>query len=55
MRNDNDNREGHEPEPHEALCVIVGLFFVFTIVKLKGPNKKPFNQKLDLWPIGDFG
>ena len=27
MRNDN---EGHEPEPHEALCVIVGLFFVFT-------------------------
>ena len=39
MRNDNNHRQGHEPEPHEALGVDVGLFFVVTIVKLKGPNK----------------
>ena len=36
--------EGHELEPFEALLVIVGLFFTFTIVKLKGPNKRNNNN-----------
>ena len=34
----NNIAEGHEPIPYEARLVIVGLFFTFTIVKLKGPN-----------------
>ena len=29
----------HEPKLYETLLVIAGLFFKFTIVKLKGPNK----------------
>ena len=37
--------EGHELKPFEALLVIVGLFFKFTIVKLKGPNKRNNNKK----------
>ena len=39
--------EGHELEPFEALLVIVGLFFTFTIVKLRGPNKRNNNNNLD--------
>ena len=40
--------EGHELEPFEALLVIVGLFFTFTIVKLKGPNKRNNNNNHSL-------
>ena len=40
MRNDNNYCKGHEPKPYEALSGIVGLFFEFPIVKLKGPNKQ---------------
>ena len=36
--------KGHEPKLYEALGVIAGLFFKFTIVKMKGPNK-PLNHK----------
>ena len=50
MRNDNNHREGHEPKPYEVLCVIVGLFFAFTIVKLKGPNKTIKSSKIQLEP-----
>ena len=35
--------KGHEHKLYEALQVIVGPFFKFTIVKMKGPNK-PLNQ-----------
>ena len=31
--------KGHESKQYNALCVIVGLFYNFTIVKMKGPNK----------------
>ena len=31
--------KGHEPIMYEALLVIVGLFFNFTFVRMKGPNK----------------
>ena len=37
--------KGHEPKLYEALWVIVGLFFNFTIVKKKGP-KKPLKKNL---------
>ena len=36
--------EGHELKLFEALLVIIGLFFKFTIVKLKGPNKRNNNN-----------
>ena len=31
--------KGKSPQPYEAPVVIVGLFFTFTYVILKGPNK----------------
>ena len=31
--------KGHEPKPYKALSVIGGLFLIFTVVNLKGPNK----------------
>ena len=30
---------GKSPQPYEAPVVIVGLFFTFTYVILRGPNK----------------
>ena len=37
--------KGHEPKLYEALVVFACIFFKFTIVKMKGPNKtiKPLN------------
>ena len=32
--------KGHEPKLYEALRVIVGPFFIFTIVKMKGLTKQ---------------
>ena len=43
-RNDNNYSKGQEPRPYKALSVIVGLFLTFTIVKMKGPNKR-LNRK----------
>ena len=37
--------KGHEPKSYETKLVITGLFFKFTIVKLKGPNKSINNKK----------
>ena len=31
--------KGHEPTLYKTLQVIVGLFLMFTFVKMKGPNK----------------
>ena len=31
--------KGHEPKLFETPIVIAGLFFEFTIVKMRGPNK----------------
>ena len=36
----NNLSKGHEPKLYEALVVIAGLFFEFTSVKMKGPNKQ---------------
>ena len=44
LRNGNNRRKRHDPELHEELCGIVGPFFIFTIVKLKGPNKQLNNK-----------
>ena len=33
--------KGQEPRLYEALRVIAGPFFKFTIVKIKEPNKNP--------------
>ena len=38
--------KGHEPKLYEALRVAVGLFFEFTIVKMKGPNKRINDKKM---------
>ena len=35
--------KGPQPKLYEALGVIAGLFFKFTIVTMKGPNK-PLNH-----------
>ena len=37
-------RNKHEPMSYETLLVIAGLFFNFTIVKMRGPNKS-----LNIW------
>ena len=34
-----NSMKGHESKPYEALLVIAGLLFKFTIVNLRGPNK----------------
>ena len=31
--------KGHESMSYETLLVIAGLFFIFAIVKMRGPNK----------------
>ena len=33
------SKKGQESTPYEALLVIAGLLFNFTIVKMRGPNK----------------
>ena len=37
--------KGHESKQYYALRIIVGLFYNFTIVKMKGPNKNIKNEK----------
>ena len=36
--------EGHELELFETPVAVAGLFFTFTIITLKGPNKSSLNQ-----------
>ena len=37
--------KGHESKQYYALRIIVGLFYNFTIVKMKGPNKNIKNER----------
>ena len=44
--------KGKESTPYEALLVIAGLLFNFTIVKMRGPNKydlKTLNLKIFIY------
>ena len=46
--------KGQEPRLYEALRVIAGPFFKFTIVKMKGPNKNPLNINIPPWACLGF-
>ena len=39
------SKKGQESTPYEALLVIAGLLFNFTIVKMRGPNKSLNHKK----------